>query len=218
MDNEMLFNNKYRIPSARLKGWDYRTAAYYFITICTKNREHFFGHIENKQMVLTNLGKIAQQYWDKIPEHFPFVELINFVVMPNHVHGLLYLQGENEKTDDSGKQSKTTTAVPLENNVQTLHATSLPNLENNVQTLHATSLQNAKSEFMRSISPKKYSLPSVIRSYTSAVTNFGNKNKLPNGWQERYHDHIVRNQAEFDRIYNYITNNTANWKNDKFFG
>ena len=203
MDNELLFNNKYRIPSARLKGWDYREAANYFVTICTKNREHFFGQIENKQMILNDLGNIAQHCWDETPKHFPFVELINFVVMPNHVHGLLYLRGADENMDDLDNKSIITDAVSSGNDVETLHATSLP-------------LPQTKNEKMASISPKKYSLASVMRSYTSAVTNFANKNKLPNGWQERYHDHIVRNQEEFNRINNYITTNPVNWENDKF--
>jgi putative transposase len=83
--------NKYRIPSARLQNWDYGANGAYFITICTANRVQYFGKIENCQMQLNQLGQLAEQYWSLIPIHFPFVELGNFVVMPNHVHGILII-------------------------------------------------------------------------------------------------------------------------------
>lgn len=89
------FQNKYRISSTRLKNWDYGQNGAYFITICTGNKEHFFGEIisvDGKNIILLNeIGKLANDFWAKIPEHFPFVELGNFVVMPNHVHGILII-------------------------------------------------------------------------------------------------------------------------------
>ena len=93
------FRNKYRITSARLKGYDYGSEGAYFITICTDNREHFFGEIKEvsegnitkKTMHLNHVGRLAEQFWMEIPVHFPFVELGEFVVMPNHIHGILIL-------------------------------------------------------------------------------------------------------------------------------
>jgi putative transposase len=85
------FKNKYRIPSTRLQTWDYSNNGAYFITICTQNREHFFGNIQNGIMQLSETGKLAEQYWIEIPNHFSFIELGNFVVMPNHVHGILII-------------------------------------------------------------------------------------------------------------------------------
>ena len=85
------FQNKYRITSSRLKNWDYRTSAAYFITICTANRTHFFGEIVNQKMVLSNTGVIADILWHHIPNHAPNVSLGEFVVMPNHIHGILIL-------------------------------------------------------------------------------------------------------------------------------
>jgi putative transposase len=95
------FKNKYRIPSARLQSWDYGANGAYFITICTQNREHFFGEIMNGEMQLNEIGKLAEQYWVEIPNHFPFIELGNFVVMPNHTHGILIIDksdGDNVET------------------------------------------------------------------------------------------------------------------------
>jgi len=75
------FDNKYRIPSARLQSWDYGSNGAYFITICTQNREHLFGKIMDGKMQVNELGQLAEKYWLEIPNHFPFVELGNFVVM-----------------------------------------------------------------------------------------------------------------------------------------
>ncbi len=92
------FKDKYRISSARLQSWDYSTNGAYFITICTQNREYFFGKIQKKDMQLSEIGKLALQFWMDIPIHFPFIELGNFVVMPNHVHGILIINNITVET------------------------------------------------------------------------------------------------------------------------
>ncbi|MBE7411049.1 MAG: hypothetical protein L6Q54_11020 [Leptospiraceae bacterium] len=75
----------------RLKGYDYSQAGLYFITICCKNKEYLFGNIANGEMVLNDAGKIANQFWMDIPNHFPNAKLHEYVVMPNHVHGIIEL-------------------------------------------------------------------------------------------------------------------------------
>ena len=85
------FRNKYRIPSARLASWDYASAGMYFITICTKNREHFFGEIQNDEMILNVNGQTADFCWSNISKHFDFVELGEHTVMPNHTHGIIII-------------------------------------------------------------------------------------------------------------------------------
>src|SRR6478609_8384557 len=91
------FKNKYRIPSTRLQNWNYGAMGSYFITICTKNRDHFFGEIVEKEMHLNDIGKKVEEEWLKTLELRPDMnlELGNFVVMPNHFHGILII-GENE--------------------------------------------------------------------------------------------------------------------------
>jgi putative transposase len=99
------FKDKYRIPSARLQNWDYGSPGLYFITICTKDRISYFGDIILQNQTVetqnfaslqsTEIGKIAQQYWQAIPEHFPFVELDEYVLMPNHFHGILIINKPN---------------------------------------------------------------------------------------------------------------------------
>jgi REP element-mobilizing transposase RayT len=77
------FQNKYRIPSARAPFWDYGCNAPYFVTICTKDREHYFGKIIDGQMQLNEIGQIAQQCWLAITDHFLFVELVNCEINEN---------------------------------------------------------------------------------------------------------------------------------------
>src|SRR5690554_2732210 len=87
------YKGKYRNESIRLQGWDYGRAGLYFITICTKDREHFFGEINKGRMQVSPAGAIAHVLWYEIKNHSKNVELGEFVVMPNHLHGLLILDG-----------------------------------------------------------------------------------------------------------------------------
>ncbi len=82
---------KHQRKSIRLRGYDYTQAGAYFVTICTYQRECLFGEIMNEEMVLNELGVIANECWRALPEHFPRVELGAFVVMPNHVHGIVII-------------------------------------------------------------------------------------------------------------------------------
>lgn len=88
-----LYLNKYRSGSARLKGWDYRNAGSYFITICTKNRTHFLGECKDGKMYLSGMGAIVRDCWYDIPQHFSNAALDVFQVMPNHMHGIIFLDG-----------------------------------------------------------------------------------------------------------------------------
>ena len=86
-----LFRNRYRIPSARLSGWGYDTAGWYFITIKTRNNYPFFGRIENGTMKLSEIGCAAKDCWECIPGHFPDVQLDSFIIMPDHIHGIIII-------------------------------------------------------------------------------------------------------------------------------
>ena len=77
--------------SNRLREYDYSTAGYYYVTICTCNREELFGRIEDNRMVLNEYGKISENTWEEIPNHYPNAELDEFVVMPNHIHGMIII-------------------------------------------------------------------------------------------------------------------------------
>jgi len=181
------YRNKYRIPSARLQTWDYRWAGAYFITICTQNREHYFGSITNSEMQLSGAGILADVFWHEIKNHSKNVELGNFVVMPNHVHGILILIGD----------------------VDTGHALYLPpqpppQPPPPPKTIGQQRFQNVG----------KNSVSSIIGSYKSAVTKHAHRLGLDMEWQERFHDHIIRDDGEYQRISKYIANNPQKWESD----
>lgn len=87
-----LFNNQFRIESTRMRNWNYAWNGAYFITICVGGGAHSFGHIKDDTMFLSDVGEIAKQCWLEIPLHFPFVELDEYVIMPNHMHGILIIR------------------------------------------------------------------------------------------------------------------------------
>src|SRR5690606_15956889 len=197
------YKNKYRIASARAQWWDYGWNGAYFITICTRNREHSFGEISGGKMVLSNTGVIADILWYEIPNHAPFVELGDFVVMPNHIHGILILNKPDANVETGHADGETGHA-----NIETGHA--------NVETGHALSLRSTigRNRFQNI---GKNTVSSIIASYKSAVTKHANRLGLENGWQPRFHDHVIRNDREYQRISDYIINNPMNWSEDKFY-
>ena len=90
----MRFNpKKYHRRSIRLKKYDYSQPGNYYITICTYNREELFGVIRRGTIfcALNEIGKIAKKFWEEIPQHYPYVDLNEYIVMPNHIHGILVI-------------------------------------------------------------------------------------------------------------------------------
>ena len=81
--------DKHHRRSIRLKGYDYAGPGAYFVTICTQDRACFFGAVADGEMQLNNSGQIAKAAWDELPARFPSVRLDAFIVMPNHVHGII---------------------------------------------------------------------------------------------------------------------------------
>jgi putative transposase len=189
-----LFQNRYRIESTRLPGWDYSDDGKYFITICTKDREFYFGEIAGGKMHYSDIGKIANQYWVEIPDHFPFITLDEFVVMPNHIHGILIINKNNTVVD-------------------TLHCS-----VSTTNRRSRTPIGETPNPIMSAISPKRGSLGSVIRSFKSACTTTINE-QYPESrfrWLPRFHDSIIRDDQSLQRIRQYIKNNPSNWKDDEY--
>jgi len=88
------YQNRYRINSIRLQSWDYSLPGMYFITICTKNRVPWFGHIKNSIMGLNIIGCIVNKYYLQIPNHYPNCRLDELIIMPNHIHGIIEINNE----------------------------------------------------------------------------------------------------------------------------
>jgi REP element-mobilizing transposase RayT len=146
----------------------------------------FFGEIINDKMNLSPIGVIANVLWYEIKNHFKNCELGEFVVMPDHLHGLLILK--NEKND-------------IQTSINEL----------NFQEDSLCIMENQRNEFMSKISPKSKSISTIIRSYKSAVSKHTNRLSLDFSWQPLFYDHIVRNDEAFHRISKYIKDNPLNW-------
>ena len=176
------FKNKYRIPSARA-AWHNYNGGMYFITICTKKREHYFGEIvydENNEakMNYTDLGQFAIECWKSIPLHFPHTEAPLWVVMPNHIHGIIIIHKSQNHTSE---------------------------------TQNLASLQNDGNQF----GPQSKNLASIVRGFKIGVTKYAREKGINFEWQPRYHDHIVRDFDEMNRIAEYLENNPAQWAIDQ---
>ena len=82
--------NKNR-QSIRLRGYDYSQSGAYFVTICTQNKKCFFGNIINEEMVLNDSGRMIKMIWDELPINYPGINIDEFQIMPNHVHGIIII-------------------------------------------------------------------------------------------------------------------------------
>lgn len=105
MDNNK-YKGIYRSESTRLQKWDYGWNAIYFVTICTKDRQHYFGEITDGKMHLSPVGAIADVLWHELTNHFDNIELDAFVVMPNHIHGIIAI---NNVDNGNNVGNRTTT-------------------------------------------------------------------------------------------------------------
>jgi len=170
------FQGKYRIAPARAQWWNYGWDAAYFITICTKDRETYFGRIIDGEMILSDAGKIADQCWREIPNHASNIELGEYVVMPNHVHGILVLNADI----DPG----THVATIRRDKACLVSARSRPPR----QTIGKSRFQN----------PGRNTISSIIGAYKSAVSKSLKRLRLYFEWQSRFHDHIIRNEENIN--------------------
>lgn len=203
--NLMLFNNKYRIESARLRTWDYSTPGFYFITICTDNRQHFFGTIAGGRMILSETGKIAETNWSAIPNQFPFAKTEQFVIMPDHIHGIIQI------TDSAGHAGHGDSAGFRRDAINRVSTGPGPGTGTETETDKTGGVTGKHNPMMN---PR--SLSAIIRWFKGRTSFMINKLSTTNAfkWQPRFHDHIIRNHDELIRIRNYIINNPMNWDSD----
>ncbi len=202
------FKNKYRIPSARLKNWDYGTNGAYFITICTQNRDHFFGEIVETQFIASEIGTLAEKYWMEITQHFPYVELGNFVVMPNHVHGILII--DKNRVDGNGVDGDGVSGDGVSGtgvSVETRLIASLPIPIPIPIPIPPPQIGGVTGENNPMIQDN---ISRIIRWYKGRCSFEMRKIHADFGWQPRFHDHIIRNAPEWERIQTYIENNPMN--------
>jgi REP element-mobilizing transposase RayT len=199
-----------------LPNYDYSKAGTYFITICVHDHECVFGHVVNGEMILSVLGQFAHDCWVQIPQHFNRVALDEFIIMPNHVHGIIIIRDlmENESSETS-----LITNQPTNNQIPAL----APVLDIPVGNAYMRSLRVPvqpqplpPNENTKPNDPTKMLIPKIIQQYKAAVTRANNQSPVqpPFRWQKSYYDHIIRNPFSLARIQIYIRNNPVQWQND----
>lgn len=218
---------KHHRRSIRLKGYDYSQAGAYFITICTKDRQCLFGDIINGEMILNEMGKIAYDEWLKTPELRPNVSLDVFAIMPNHMHGIIVINDDNTGRGELHSP-----------NNDIINESDPPNIELN-RPNHIVHDRQHRGEFdspndiiyggefdsplpgAQSSTPFRSpsnNIGAIVRGYKSSVTKQINLlNYGGSVWQRNYHEHIIRNERSYQRIYDYIIDNPKNWIDDRFY-
>ena len=172
----------------RMKNYDYTSVWYYFVTICTKNMEHCFWKVVGGEMNLNELWKITYDCRNAIPEHYDYVDVFDFICMPNHIHGILKINPHN---------------------VGMKYFSSLwMDMINVNRTDYHPSLQDVWCKW--------WSLWSIIRGFKIGVKKYANQNNIDFAWHSKFYDHIIRDEKAYNNIKYYIINNPENWESDKY--
>lgn len=173
---------------ARYRWHDYNGGVY-FVTICVKDKEHLFGHIKDNTIYYTEIGETAVRQIYEISSHWGCATVISSVVMPNHVHMILQI----DEIDSTGNSVQT--ATPSD---------SQPSL--------ATPRRGPTLGGFHSV------LAVVVGGYKAGVKRYANSKGIKFSWQSGFHDHIIRDPDNYEKISNYIANNILNWSHDCYFG
>ena len=194
-----LYQNKYRVETTRLQNWNYSSDGSYFITICAKGREHFFGIIDQWTMQLNQYGRIVEQCWLDLPNHYSNLILDAFVIMPNHFHGIMIINNTRE------------TVVPV-NGGGVVSVVSV--VETGFKPVSTTDPQPQPQPQPQPINHGIFEFVRALKTFSSRRMNELDNTAGKSRWQSRFHDHIIRDEQEFHRIQQYIFNNQSEWGND----
>jgi len=192
--------------SVRLQDYDYTLPGAYFVTLVTWQSELLFGEVVDGEVCLNTLGSLVENEWRRLGLRFGQVVLDDFIIMPNHVHGILLIEendvtGARQKSDSVGARQE----QPILSGKSSL-ASPLPN----------TPPPNSLSNVPRGIISG--SLGAIIGAYKSTTARLINGLRHTRGapvWQRNYYEHIIRNEAELTRIQAYIQNNPIQWDTDQ---
>ena len=169
-----LFLGQYQSGSQRLPDWDYAAPGRYSVTLCTKERNPYFGEIVDGEMKRNEMGEVAHNYWIEIPSHHSNVSIDEFIIMPDHIHGI-FLLTNNEDV------------------VETLHATSLRK-EINQNSGYYSEISPKEGSLSTIIRSYKSAVTREIHKHLSPSF----------GWQSRYYDHILRTETDLNNLREYI--------------
>ncbi|UBF27441.1 transposase [Kovacikia minuta CCNUW1] len=181
--------DKHHRRSIRLQGYDYASAGAYFITICTHQRQCLFGAVVAGEMRLNEFGQIARSHWLKLPNYHSHLRLDEFVVMPNHLHGILVV-ADSPVGAGFDVQSMVHTDNPLAKPAPT-------------DALQQTS---------------HHGIPEIIRGFKTfsarRINQIRRVSRTP-VWQRNYYEHIIRDESSLERLRQYIHNNPQSWQQDQ---
>jgi REP element-mobilizing transposase RayT len=198
----------YNLPqrkSPRATWHDYN-GANYFITICTKNHDLYFGDVVDGRMELSEIGEWTYQCAEKIETINDNVFVPEFVVMPNHVHLIVIMDNDDLRLprcdspttpDDDGNPEDWVVGLPYHDS--------------------RIDIVSEINEEMQSRANRCGRLSHIIGQFKSAITKHAHEKEIPFAWQPRFHDHIIRNGTEMNRIADYIQNNPMKWELDRFY-
>ena len=186
--------------SIRLRGYNYSQAGAYFVTMCTLNRECLFGDIVNGKMMWNDAGRKFQVVWNELTTRFPNLELDEFVIMPNHIHGIVVLQ-----------------RCRGESCIRPMHP--------NDQLGEHDTTRSLDEHKVRPYGTLPDTLGRVIQAFKSITTHEYINGVKQHGWspfagklwQRNYWEHIIRNEKSYQNISEYIINNPLKWDDDKFY-
>jgi len=201
--------------SIRLQRYDYSCAGAYFITCCTHNRLCLFGNIVDKQMCLNDAGRIVVDEWTKTPDIRNEIILDQWVVMPNHFHGIMIITNDTIRniTGSPGYISSSLQGRPAGKADRGDHMGPV--------SQKGTSAHNGEGDRrVAPTGPKPRSIGAIMAGYKSAVTKRINEMRHTPGmalWQRNYWEHVIRDESEMDSLRQYIQNNPAQWEFDKLY-
>ena len=186
---------RHRRRSIRLPGYDYRQAGAYFVTICTYQRELLFDD--------PVLRRVAATLWQRIPRHLPHVQLDAWVVMPNHLHGIIVITGNARRGDASLATSYSDEPVPPAA----------------IGSVDGTVSRDASPLPQRPTGPPPGSLGAIVGNFKSVTARRINRlRRAPSTpvWQRNYYEHIVRDGRALNAVREYIADNPERWAWDTY--
>ena len=188
---------KHHRRSIRLKDYDYSQPGAYFVTICAHDRELLFGNIHHDIMHLNRMGLAVRKTWLDLPYHYPHVILDAFVIMPNHMHGIIVL------TEDGGGGSVPGDVSTLER----IEAGQVPS---------ANPLETRPYNIAEPFAPR-HALPEIVRAFKTFSAQRVNALRRTSGipvWQRNYYEHIIRDSTDLQNKTDYINANPLLWDED----
>ncbi len=176
----------------------------YFVTVCTKEKRHYFGEIIGDIMNFTSIGSYLENELRNVNVHHPNVDMLCFVVMPNHFHAIVRISSDTTRRGeaDATRQGETDATRRGEADATRRVPTCEERMGNRVGVKHETS-NTVLSSFMAQLK--------------AAVTRYARQQEIEFGWQTRYHDHCIRGTHDGNNIAQYIEHNVANWTKDCFY-